>query len=289
MPSACSRWPPVGSGLERSKTPMLSRPRKPPAKRLRPSGSLRLTHQVKLSSSFWKHALEEDAIAPAPGPGHLVDAPAGPGVDRRVHVVEGELVGGDLAVGVHVPLAQQQHELLLGELGIDVRERDHVEGEVPGGVPGILPLVRHRDHVPVVQVRPVGLRPNIRPRAAAGLRGVALEPVPDHEVVELLAPEQAGVALAQHAALVVGRASGNPLGVELVGLLDAVAGTPRRSRSRRACPGSACRSGGGAAPPAPLRRGCRAIPERRLASPRPMGSPPPCSPWTTARWNASFT
>jgi hypothetical protein len=28
VPSACSRWPPVGSGALRSKTPMLSRPRK---------------------------------------------------------------------------------------------------------------------------------------------------------------------------------------------------------------------------------------------------------------------
>ena len=41
------------AGCERSKTPMLSRPRKPPANRLRPSASLRLTHQVKLSRSFW--------------------------------------------------------------------------------------------------------------------------------------------------------------------------------------------------------------------------------------------
>ncbi len=44
--------PPVGSGALRSKTPMLSRPRNPPWKTLRPSVSLRLTHQVKLSSSF---------------------------------------------------------------------------------------------------------------------------------------------------------------------------------------------------------------------------------------------
>src|SRR2546425_9520199 len=32
---------------------MLSRPRKPPAKRFFPSGSLRFTHQVKLRRSFW--------------------------------------------------------------------------------------------------------------------------------------------------------------------------------------------------------------------------------------------
>lgn len=36
--------PPIGSGLERSKTPMLSRPRNPPSKMFFPSGSLRFTH-----------------------------------------------------------------------------------------------------------------------------------------------------------------------------------------------------------------------------------------------------
>src|SRR2546430_12660833 len=32
VPSDCSMWPPVGRGAERSNTPMLSRPRKPPWK-----------------------------------------------------------------------------------------------------------------------------------------------------------------------------------------------------------------------------------------------------------------
>jgi len=43
----------VGSGELRSNTPMLSSPRNPPSNALRPEGSLRFTHQVKLSSSFW--------------------------------------------------------------------------------------------------------------------------------------------------------------------------------------------------------------------------------------------
>eukprot|EP01139_Manchomonas_bermudensis_P004944 Amastigsp_a174484_4.p4 type:complete len:172 gc:universal Amastigsp_a174484_4:808-293(-) len=49
-PSDCSSTPPVGSGLERSKTPMLSSPRNPPSKTFFPARSLRLIHQVKLSS-----------------------------------------------------------------------------------------------------------------------------------------------------------------------------------------------------------------------------------------------
>ena len=54
VPSACSSVAPPGSPWERSKTPMLSSPRKPPEKRLFPSSSLRFTHQVKLIRSFWK-------------------------------------------------------------------------------------------------------------------------------------------------------------------------------------------------------------------------------------------
>ena len=57
VPSACSRWPPVGSGALRSKMPMLSRPRKPPSKTFLPKRSFRFTHQVKLSSSLLKAAL----------------------------------------------------------------------------------------------------------------------------------------------------------------------------------------------------------------------------------------
>jgi hypothetical protein len=37
------------------------------------------------------------------------------------------LLTRDLTVGVHVPLTQQQDQLVLGELGIDFNERDHVE------------------------------------------------------------------------------------------------------------------------------------------------------------------
>ena len=65
VPSACSRWPPVGSGALRSKTPMLSRPRKPPSKTFLPKRSLRFTHQVKFSSSLLKADLRKSrSISP---------------------------------------------------------------------------------------------------------------------------------------------------------------------------------------------------------------------------------
>src|SRR5271165_6775854 len=52
VPSACSRLPPVGRGALRSKTPILSSPRKPPSNRLLPKRSLRFTHQLKFSISL---------------------------------------------------------------------------------------------------------------------------------------------------------------------------------------------------------------------------------------------
>src|SRR2546426_186824 len=53
VPSDCSMWPPVGSGADRSKMPILSRPRKPPWKTFMPSASFRLTHQLKFKRSLW--------------------------------------------------------------------------------------------------------------------------------------------------------------------------------------------------------------------------------------------
>jgi hypothetical protein len=52
--------------------------------------------------------------------GHFIDAPAGPGVDRRIDVGKIEFIGRQLAAGVHVPLAQEQDELLLGEIASTV-------------------------------------------------------------------------------------------------------------------------------------------------------------------------
>ncbi len=101
-----------------------------------PSTSLRLTHQVKLISSFWNARARKTRSRWPRGAGHLVNAPAGPGVHRRIDVAEGELVGRDLPVGMHVPFAQNRISLLLGELGIDLGERASC------GTPGPRPRTR---------------------------------------------------------------------------------------------------------------------------------------------------
>src|SRR6266536_5692352 len=87
----------------------------------------------------------------------LVDAPGRPGQHRWVDIAEGPLVGRDLAVWVLVPLAAQQNQLLLGELRVDQRKRDTVKRQIPGGEPGVFPLVGHRDDVGGVEVFPVGV------------------------------------------------------------------------------------------------------------------------------------
>src|SRR5580704_11217405 len=65
VPSACRRYPPVGSGELRSKTPILSSPRKPPSKRLWPKRSLRFTHQLKFRINFENERLR-NSTSPLP-------------------------------------------------------------------------------------------------------------------------------------------------------------------------------------------------------------------------------
>ena len=155
VPSACSRVPPVGSGALRSKTPMLSSPRKPPWKTLSPLGSFRFTHQVKLMTSFWKTCWRKREI-PLPRLELFlgVDVPGGPGVHGGIDVAEVPLVGGDLAARMEVLLLQHEEELLLGEGEIGQGQGHGVEGEVPRGVPRVLPLVGHGDDVLVGHVAP---------------------------------------------------------------------------------------------------------------------------------------
>ena len=97
VPSACSRWPPVGRGALRSKTPMLSSPRKPPSKRFLPNRSLRFTHQLKFSVSLANERLR-NSRSPFPFKRLLrpIQENGGPGVHRRIDVAEVPLVGRDL-------------------------------------------------------------------------------------------------------------------------------------------------------------------------------------------------
>ena len=148
----------------------------------------------------------------------LEDADRRRGVHRRVHVREGPLVGGQLSRRRHVPGTGEELELVLGQLRVDMRQRDAMKCEVPGRKPRILPLVRHRDHVLRIEVAPprVAARPvTIRGRRAAR---ITIEPAGHVVLIELLGPEHPAEGLAHHARLVGAAVGWREQGVEGVGL-----------------------------------------------------------------------
>ena len=184
------RWAAAASGRRRRCCPARGSRRR---RGCRPSGSLRFTHQVKLSSSFWKPRSRKSRSRCPRGAGHLVDAPARPrrapaGSRRRRRTRR----PGSARSGACTTRAGTAASCSLAKSRIDPRERDHVEGEVPGRVPGVLPLVRHRDDVAVVEVRPVAVAAVARGRpAAAAAPGSPSSQSLDDVVVELLASRAA--------------------------------------------------------------------------------------------------
>jgi hypothetical protein len=93
-----------------------------------------------------------------------------------------------------------------------------MEGQVPGGVPGVLPLVRHGEDVFVVQVFPVAVAAAAPLRRGRRLTGVAPEPFRHVVAVELLVPDHAGQGLALNGAGIGVVQVRLQFGVELVGL-----------------------------------------------------------------------
>ena len=218
VPSACSRWPPVGSGALRSKTPMLSRPRKPPSNTFLPKRSLRLTHQVKFSRSLLKVDRRKSRSGfAAQGLLGAIEEQRRKGVDGRVHVAEVPLVGGHLAVGVEVRAAKHQVHLVLGKVGVHDRQRQRVKGQIPGRVPGVLPLVGHRDDVLVQHVEPLRV-PRVAIPVMERVGVVLVEPVVPVEEEELLAPEHAREGLTHHVGRVFADGWRRDRRVEVVGL-----------------------------------------------------------------------
>ena len=119
---------------------------------------------------------------------NLKHAPRRPRVDGRVYVAELPLVGGELAVRVHVPLAGELRELVLGELRVHERERNAMEREVPRGIPRIFPLVRHRHDAGIVHVRPFGVATALALRRWRRLPRVTAQPLPHVVTIILFAP-----------------------------------------------------------------------------------------------------
>ncbi len=119
---------------------------------------------------------------------------------------------------MHVPLAAEQQQLALRELGVDQGQRHAVERQVPCRVPRVFPLVGHGDHVGVVEVAPLVVATALATLRWRGSGGIALQPAVHVEVEELLRPQHPGQRLAQHASFVLAGARGREGGVEPVGV-----------------------------------------------------------------------
>src|SRR5262249_8106603 len=74
----------------------------------------------EVEQEFLEDAFQKQSVARATALFfNFVYTPCSPGVHRRVDVAEGPLIGGQLAVGMHVPLPRHQNELFLGEIRIN--------------------------------------------------------------------------------------------------------------------------------------------------------------------------
>src|SRR5262245_52644992 len=96
-----------------------------------------------------------------------------------------------------------------------------MESEIPGGIPRVLPLVGHGDHIAVEHVEPL----RIAHVAANGLEQwmtlVLAQPALQVEVVVLLAPEHSRECLSVDASLIFVERFGRNTFIELVSVSNA--------------------------------------------------------------------
>ena len=158
----------------------------------------------EIDEELLKNPLEKEPVPLTVTARHLVNAPTCPGVHWRIHIRQPELVGGERTAGVHVPFPQQKNELLLRKLRIDLGKRDHLKCVVPGGEPGVLPFIRHRQNIAAVQVSPLAI-PACQPICRwCRLRRIACQPVLHDILVKLFRPEETRIRLPCHALLFFG-------------------------------------------------------------------------------------
>jgi hypothetical protein len=112
--------------------------------------------QVKLSRSFWKTRSRKGksslpyslrsilktlkvALRSRHENAFRKMGPNVPSMHWWIHITEVPLIGRDLAIRLHIPLARKQIELRFRKRGIDDCQRDAVEGSIPGRKEGVLP------------------------------------------------------------------------------------------------------------------------------------------------------
>ena len=154
-----------------------------------------------------------------------VDVPhvqSGPRMHGRVDVAEVPLVGRQRTVGMLEPLPAHHQQLVLGEGGVDMGQRDGVEAQVPRGEPRVLPRVGHGQDVLCIHVRPPSIAAGPTLSRRGWLRRIAVQPAPDVVGVELLAPDHPGKGLPGHEPFILRGRAGDDLPVEVVSFAEAV-------------------------------------------------------------------
>src|SRR5258705_182332 len=93
-----------------------------------------------------------------------------------------------------------------------------MKSQVPCRIPGILPLVGHRNDVAVQHVEPLGIAHALLTRSRQRMSFMLLQPAVEVEIVVLLAPQHPGQSLAVHAAFILTQRMGSDSVVKFVGI-----------------------------------------------------------------------
>src|SRR5215472_8051064 len=99
--------------LRAVKDPDVVESKKTAAENVLPLSVLTVHPPGEVDEKLVEDPAQEDPVALTCGPGEFVDPPRRPSVDGRIHIGEPKFIGGNLTIGVHVPLTQQEQKLLL--------------------------------------------------------------------------------------------------------------------------------------------------------------------------------
>src|SRR6185369_11674623 len=98
-----------------------------------------------------------------------------------------------------------------------------MKSKIPRRIPGILPLIRHRDDVGVVEMFPLMIATARAFGRRFGRRWITVKPVLDHIVIVLFGPEHAGERLAHDEPCIVRKMFRYDCLIEVIGFMSSVA------------------------------------------------------------------
>src|SRR5215217_8010965 len=97
-------------------------------------------------------------------------------MDRRIDVVKAPLVRRERAIRMQEPFPQQHQQLIFRKRRIQMRPRNGVKREIPGGKPRILPRVWHGQDIEGIKVPPTGVASKSMSRRWWRLTRIPIQP-----------------------------------------------------------------------------------------------------------------